>query len=431
MRARATILVLAVLAAGACEGKHEPQAERARGEGAGPEMRAAEADDDLVRIGPEMLRDLRITTSAAESRPGGDGVTALGEVGVNEERYAEVGSPIAARVADVLAGVGDGVTAGQALAALESAELGKARAALAAARAHARLARQTLARKRGLARERIVPRREVEEAAAAAAAAAADVRAAEAVLRALGAGGNTTDTRRDAGGAPGEEPDARAPAAGGERDEVDARGREPGSGADPSRFELRAPVAGVVIERDVVRGQMVEPSRTLFRVADLSRVWLTVHAFERDAVRVSTGAPARVMLAALPGRALQGTVTLVGRTVDPGSRTVPVRIDLPNLDGVLRPGMSASAWLPLGEGGAPVVAVPAAALQRLHDGWSVFIPRGEGAFEARRVGRGRDLDGEVEIVAGLRPGETVVVEGAFLLKAEADKARGEGGHHEH
>ena len=78
-----------------------------------------------------------------------------------------------------------------------------------------------------------------------------------------------------------------------------------------------------------------------------------------------------------------------------------------------------------------VIAVPAASLQRLHDGWAVFIPRGEGAFEARRVGRGRDLGGEVEILEGLTPGELVVVEGAFLLKAESEKARGEGERHEH
>ena len=78
-----------------------------------------------------------------------------------------------------------------------------------------------------------------------------------------------------------------------------------------------------------------------------------------------------------------------------------------------------------------VVAVPAASLQRLHDGWAVFLPRGAGVFEVRPIGRGRDLGGEVEIVEGLQPGEMVVVEGAFLLKAEAEKARGEGEHHEH
>jgi len=107
-----------------------------------------------------------------------------------------------------------------------------------------------------------------------------------------------------------------------------------------------------------------------------------------------------------------------------------VRIEVDNPTGVLRPGMSATAWLPVGEG-APVLAVPAAALQRLEDRWCVFIPQSEGAFEIRHVGRGRDLGGEVEILNGLTTGDTVVVEGAFLLKAEAEKARGAGEHHHH
>ena len=70
-------------------------------------------------------------------------------------------------------------------------------------------------------------------------------------------------------------------------------------------------------------------------------------------------------------------------------------------------------------------------MQRIEDDWVVFLPRGEGAFEIRAVGRGRDLGGEIEVVSGLSPGETVIVEGAFLLKAEADKARGAGEAHEH
>jgi cobalt-zinc-cadmium efflux system membrane fusion protein len=75
--------------------------------------------------------------------------------------------------------------------------------------------------------------------------------------------------------------------------------------------------------------------------------------------------------------------------------------------------------------------VPVASLQRLDDAWVVFVPRGEAVFEVRRVGRGRDLGGEVEIVSGAAAGERVVVDGAFLLKAEAEKARGEGAHHDH
>ncbi len=344
-----------------------------------------------VVIDPEMLRDLRITVTEAEARAGGEGVMVLGELRVNEDAYAEVGSPLPARVVRVLAAAGDTVTAGQPLVELQSVELGKARAELLAARAQAELARQTLARKKALVAERIAPARELEEAQAAATTADGAVRAARASLRALG---------------------------------------DSGEGSADASLTLRSPIAGTVLERTVVRGQVTDPARALFRVGDLSRLWLTVHAFERDAVRMKVGAAARVTLPALPGQNLSGTVSLVGSEVEVSSRTIPVRIELVNR-GSLRPGMSATAWIPLGDGAETVVAVPAASLQRMHDGWVVFVPRDERTFERRQVGRGRDLGGEVEIVSGLRPDERVVVEGAFLLKAEADKASGQGEHHEH
>lgn len=124
-------------------------------------------------------------------------------------------------------------------------------------------------------------------------------------------------------------------------------------------------------------------------------------------------------------------MTLVGKQVEPESRTVPVRIEIDNRDGSLRPGMSATAWLTVGQDGGKVLAVPAASLQRRQERWIVFIPKSDTEFEMREVGRGRDLGGEVEILSGLKPRETVVVDGAFLLKAQAERSFGEGEEHEH
>ncbi|MGH9361274.1 MAG: efflux RND transporter periplasmic adaptor subunit, partial [Thermoanaerobaculia bacterium] len=201
-------------------------------------------------------------------------------------------------------------------------------------------------------------------------------------------------------------------------------------GGDPSRFALRSPIGGTVLERNALRGETADPAEPLFRVADLATLWLVVQAFERDAVRLSEGSEAEVTLAAVPGQGFRGKVVRVGREVGSESRTVPIRIDLANPGG-LRPGMSATAWLPLAETTGTVVTVPAAALQRIEESWSVFIPRAHGVFEVRPVGRGRDLGGEVEILSGLEARTEVVVDGAFLLKAEADKAHGGGEHHHH
>lgn len=364
-------------------------------DGRGGETAAtASGDAGLLRIAPDMLRDLRMTTAHAELRPAGEAVAALGEIQVNEDASAEVGSLIPGRVVDVLAGLGDTVVRGQPLARLQSVELGRARAAYRSAVAAGELAERTLRRARQLGQQRLVPLREVHSAEAAEAAARAELEAARGALRALG---------------------------------ID-NGEEQG---EISAFTLVAPMAGRVIERNVVRGQAVDTTRPLFRIADVSRLWVIVQSFERDALRLRTGAQARVLIPALPGRSFAGSVELIGVQVDRRSRTVPVRVALENNDGILLPGMSATAWLPLGEEKGSLTAVPAAAVQHLENRWVVFVPAGSGAFEIRSVGRGRDLGGEIEILSGLLPGETVVVDGSFLLRAEAEKAHGAGGHHHH
>ncbi len=349
------------------------------------------AEEGTLVVDAEVLRDLKLTTFPAELRPGGEGVTALGELKVNEQAYAEVGTPIPARVVRLVASPGQSVRRGQSLAELQSVELGQARAQRTAAQARAELARQTVERKRGLAEERIVSRGELQRAEAEAAEAEAELRAADAAVDALGVG------RSGAGGQSG--------------------------------FALLSPISGTILERTAVQGQTADPSRPLFRIGDLSRLWLIVQAPEQDAVRVRTGSPAEITLAALPGQKLQGTVDWIGREVDPHSRTIPVRLVLPNTGGNLKPGMFATAWIRTGGEGEQVVAVPATSLQRMDNQWVVFLPDGAGKFEVRPVERGRDLGNEVAVLSGLKPGERVVVEGAFVLRAEAEKNEGGGEHH--
>ena len=127
---------------------------------------------------------------------------------------------------------------------------------------------------------------------------------------------------------------------------------------------------------------------------------------------------------ALPGQTFTGNVTLVARQVSTDSRTVDVRIELRNRQELLRPGMSASAALPIGAGSEPILAVPVAAVQRVGDSWCVFVPKATPACSrSRKIGRGRDLGAEVEVLSGLAAGETIVVDGAFLLKSQAEKRR--------
>jgi membrane fusion protein, heavy metal efflux system len=387
-----TVALLGILSVAGCRSDSKqtpPQRTDAPAEKAEPPKATA----STLRIDQEMLRDLRITTSKVEQHRGGESSSLLGELGVNQNTYAEVSSPLSARVVSLRGVEGQRVRRGDVLATLESGELAKVRGEVATAQARRDLAQRTLDRKRGLNEEKIVPTREVQEAEHELISADAQVRAAQASLEALGA------------------PDRAA------------------EGASASTLVLRSPVNGVILDRTLAMGQTADPSKPLFRIGDVSTLWLTVHAFERDAVRLAKGAPARIAFAAIPGKTFQGTVALIGQSVDPDSRTVAVRIDLSNRDGVLRPGMSATAWLPVGEQGV-LLAVPAAAVQRVRDRWCVFIPKDDRTFEIRPIGRGRDIAGEVEILSGVRAGEPIVVDGAFLLKAEAERAAAEGEHEE-
>jgi len=353
-----------------------------------------EEEANTVEVDQEMLRDLRLTTRTVESRTGGDLVTLLGELAVDQSAYAEVGVPVAARLTRLLVNVGDAVRSGQTLAKLTSPELGRERAAYLSASARLKLAEAAFERKRGLAAEKIVPLREVQEAEAAVGEARAALRASAAAIAAFGVE-PPTDDFDDAS----------------------------------SNFVLRATVAGSVIERTAVVGQMLDPAAPAFRIGDLSTLWLTVHAFERDAVRIRQGVDARLAFPALPGQDFDGKVIVVGRHVERESRTVPVRIDVRNRDGLLRPGMSATATLPVGESGAAVLTVPVASVQRVRNEWCVFLPKDANHFEVRRIGRGRDLGTEVEVLSGLEAGQTIVVDGAFLHKAQAEK--GEADHEGH
>ncbi|MCY0998543.1 efflux RND transporter periplasmic adaptor subunit [Myxococcus sp. MISCRS1] len=395
MKRLAFIIASLVLALAACkQSKPEHADEHDHDEGTQPSGGNDEGHDEShVHIAPEMLRDLRVTTAPAAARPGGDSVNALGELTFSEDAYAEVASPISARVGTVFVTTGQHVKEGEKLAELRSPELGKARAALQSAKARATAARQAAERKRALAAERIVAQKDVQAAEVDAAGAEAELAAARAELTALGA---SEDTAGVAG------------------------------------FILRSPIQGTVIERDARMGQMADAEHTLFRVGDLGSLWLIVHAFERDAVRMRPDTEARITFAAFPGKEVLARVGHVGQRVDAASRTIPVRLVLDNTEGLLKPGMSATASIPLGGPDGTITTVPAAALQRLENGWVVFLPTGErGSFERRQVGRGRTLGDHVEVLSGLKVGEQVVVDGAFLLKAEVEKSAGGADHHGH
>jgi Cu(I)/Ag(I) efflux system membrane fusion protein len=187
----------------------------------------------------------------------------------------------------------------------------------------------------------------------------------------------------------------------------------------PLAFTLTAPRDGAVLERNAVDGQRVAPGDVLFRIADHSAVWAMVDVAERDLAAIAEGQEATVRVRSHPDRTFSGKVARVYPHLNAATRTVPVRIELPNQDLVLKPGMYAEAEIDTG-GSVPVLAVPDSAVIDSGDRQVVIIDKGDGRFEPRAVRLGRRGAGFVEVRVGVADGEAVVTTANFLIDAESN-----------
>jgi Cu(I)/Ag(I) efflux system membrane fusion protein len=187
----------------------------------------------------------------------------------------------------------------------------------------------------------------------------------------------------------------------------------------PSAIEWLAPTDGIVVERTAIEGMRAARGDTLFKLADVSVVWALVDVAERDIGAVKAGLRVVVTVRGLPGQVFAGRVDLVYPQVNMATRTVRLRVELANPDGVLLPNMFADAEIATGDN-APVLTVADSAVIDGGRRRIVIIDKGEGRFEAREVKTGIRGDGFVEIREGLAEGEKVVVAANFLIDAESN-----------
>lgn len=182
---------------------------------------------------------------------------------------------------------------------------------------------------------------------------------------------------------------------------------------------IRAPYSGVVVEKLVVQGQRVMAGDALFRLADLSVVWVEGEVFEQDLPSVRLGQSVDVELQALPGSVRRGRIVFLQPTVSSETRTVRVRVELDNANGTLKPGMYATILIRT-TGRAPVLHVPRSAVLSTGRRDLVFVQRADGMLGPRDIVRGIATDDRVEVKSGLRMGETVVASATFLVDAESN-----------
>ncbi|HEX9181053.1 MAG TPA: efflux RND transporter periplasmic adaptor subunit [Burkholderiales bacterium] len=188
---------------------------------------------------------------------------------------------------------------------------------------------------------------------------------------------------------------------------------------------LRAPGSGVVLDKPALKGMRFMPGEMLFRIADLSNLWLQGEVFEQDLALVKPGLQARIRVNAYPDRTFDGRVTFVYPTVNPDTRTGRVRIELPNPGGVLKPSMYAT--VEFAAAAKKALAVPDSALLDTGTRKLVLVERAPGRFEPRQVKTGLKGDQYVEILDGIGEGESVVVSANFLIDAESNLKAALGG----
>ncbi len=192
------------------------------------------------------------------------------------------------------------------------------------------------------------------------------------------------------------------------------------TGANPRTIDWPAPATGDIVEKRVISGQRVMAGDVLYRIVDHSHVWVIAEVSEGDLASVKLGTHATVNFRAYPGQPIDGEVTFIYPELRAWSRTARVRIELPNLDGRLKPDMYADVVFHTGAHENPVVAVSDSAIIDSGTRQLVLVSKGEGRFEPRPIKVGLRGNGYAEVLEGLKGGEEVVTSATFLIDAESN-----------
>lgn len=347
------------------------------------EGEAKHAEGEALKLTDAEIEAAGIKIEAATKQEVHDHIAVTATIQPNRDRLAHVAPRVAGRIIRVTANLGQQVKQGQALAQIDSIELGEAHSAYLQAESEARLAQANFARIDNLYSEQIVPQKDYLSARAENEKAKTALRAARDKLRMLGV-------------APAE------------------------SSSAVSSFALAAPFSGTIIEKEAVLGELAQPDKSLFTVADLSVVWIEADLFEKDLGKVAPGTEAVVMVSSYPNESFKGRLTYISSTVDKETRTVKARVEVRNPDGRLKPEMFANADIET-SGAIEAIVVPAAAVVLMQGIPSVFVRDADG-FEPRSVELGEKLHDGVVVKSGLKPGESVVVSGTYAIKARALKS---------
>ena len=385
----AAVLALVLAGCGGGDGGKAPASkEAAKTAAAGT---AEHHEEGSIKLTDEEMKTAGVRVEPVVEQELAHPVVVTATIQANQDRLARLAPRVPGRIASVRAQLGDRVRAGEVLAVLDSLEVGEARSAYAHAASEASVAQASLERANRLRAEQIISEKDFlrtrseHEKARAALTAAADKLAMLGVSREQGGNG-------------------------------------------VSVFALSAPFAGTVIEKKAVIGELAQPDKAIFSIADLSVLWIEANLLEKDLALVKVGDEAVISVEAYPKEQFKGRLTYIGGVLDKETRTIRGRIEVRNVDGRLKPEMFASAAIQTASR-EKAIALPDDAVVMVSGQPTVFIQE-HGSFEARPIELGQRLQGRVVVKTGLQSGDVVVVSGTYALKARMLKGQiGEGHAH--
>lgn len=372
-----------------------PARESARS--AAPAPTTAERDVEPVEVSltPEAMQRAGIALAPVRSEVTESTTTVPATVTSNAYRETQVNSLVAGIVRQVRPELGARVVRGEILAIVFSNELAEAQTKYVSMQAMLEADHRKLTRTQRLVEIGAASRQELEEATAVHEGHASEVAAARQRLLLLGLTADEVDRLQDASNV-------------------------------VSEVLVASPANGIVLARNVNPGQVVGAGQALFTVADLSTVWVIGDLYEKDFATVRVGTPAAIVLQATPGGPLRGQVAYIDPRVDPATRTAKVRVEVPNPTGTLRLGMFVQMTFQI-RAGERRALVPRAAVQSVGSRTVVYVPTAEdGRFLEKPVTLGSPVGDFVQVLDGLKPGDKVVTEGSFFLRAEAARVRSSG-----
>lgn len=356
-----------------------------------PVVAEAPPDPSMVTVSTDFLQRLKI--APADEGDATETLRVPARIEVDEQRVARIGAAVTGRVTQIHTALGQPVRRGELLATLHSTELSTAQLSYLKAQSQAELQRRAVDRAQQLFAADVIGAAELQKRESELSQAQAELYSSRDQLKVLGMPESAIEKLAE-------------------------------MRAVHSLSSVTATLDGVVIERKLTQGQVVQPADALFTVADLSHVWLVAEVPEQQAAMVKKGEAARAEIPALNDKQIAGRLIFVADTVNPDRRTVTVRMDVDNPDRLLKPEMLASMLIR----GAPQrrLMAPAAAVLREENKDHLFVRLDEKRFQLRAVVLGQENKGFVPVLEGLKAGEMIVTEGAFHLNNERKRKELEG-----